>query len=72
MIPSKQILDDFKAIALPQFELIARLRREEHTLAATRDALLPKLVTGEIRVPDNGDPSDVIERVSEAVVAAAS
>jgi type I restriction enzyme S subunit len=29
-------------------------RRESHTLAALRDALLPKLISGELRVSDAG------------------
>jgi type I restriction enzyme S subunit len=29
-------------------------RRESHTLAALRDALLPKLISGELRVTDAG------------------
>jgi hypothetical protein len=30
---------------------------QSHTLAAIRDALLPKLLSGEIRVGETGDPS---------------
>ncbi len=33
-------------------QMIAQLRREAHALEATRDTLLPGLMTGEIRVPD--------------------
>lgn len=38
------------------------LWHEERTLRTVRDALLPKLVSGEIRVPDTADPTEVIER----------
>lgn len=37
------------------------LRLESRTLAAVRDALLPKLISGAIRVPDTADPAEVIE-----------
>jgi type I restriction enzyme S subunit len=36
----------------PMFERIAACDREAQTLAATRDLLLPKLMSGEIRVRD--------------------
>ena len=41
------------------------LRRESETLAQLRDALLPKLISGEIRVPDTADPDEVIEPVAD-------
>jgi type I restriction enzyme S subunit len=31
---------------------VAQNERESRTLAALRDALLPKLISGELRVPD--------------------
>ena len=33
---------------------VYRLEAESHTLAALRDALLPKLISGELRVKDAG------------------
>ena len=36
-----------------------RLASEADTLATIRDALLPKLISGEIRVPDTADPDEV-------------
>lgn len=47
------------------------LDAETRTLVALRDALLPKLISGEIRVPDTHDPEEVIgpeaERLAVAV-----
>jgi type I restriction enzyme, S subunit len=43
---------------------------ESTTLEALRDALLPKLVSGEIRVPDTSDPEEVIGPVAEGLAAA--
>jgi hypothetical protein len=40
--------------------LDTRLRLESRTLGAIRDALLPKLVAGTIRVPESYDPDDVV------------
>lgn len=34
---------------------------ESRTLAAARDELLPRLISGETRVPDTADPGEVIE-----------
>ena len=39
----------------------AMLANETITLASVRDALLPKLVSGEIRVPSSTDPAEAIE-----------
>ena len=39
----------------------AMLANETITLASVRDALLPKLVSGEIRVPNSTDPAEAIE-----------
>ncbi|UOQ55885.1 restriction endonuclease subunit S [Leucobacter allii] len=42
----------FEAQAAPLRELVASLARENRTLAATRDALLPQLMSGKLRVRD--------------------
>jgi type I restriction enzyme, S subunit len=48
--PAEQILSRFSAIAAPKLAAIARNESESRTLAAIRDTLLPKLISGEIRV----------------------
>lgn len=40
---------------------------ESRTLTGIRDALLPKLITGEIRVPDTGDVDEAVGAVVEEV-----
>jgi type I restriction enzyme S subunit len=50
----------------------AALVRETHTLRLVQDALLPKLISGQIGVSDTADPAEVIERTANAVEAAAS
>jgi hypothetical protein len=44
-----------------------RLLRESRTLAAIRDALLPKLVSGQIRVPLSNDPEEQVGAAVEAL-----
>lgn len=50
LVPPLEILDAFNMLAAPLHEEIVNNERESRTLAETRDALLPKLVSGEIRI----------------------
>ncbi len=52
IIGSLPLLQAFDAIAGPLYERIAENEKECRTLAETRDLLLPKLMSGEIRVRD--------------------
>jgi len=52
VVPSALLLDAFDKRIKPFFERINHNNGESHTLAALRDALLPKLLSGEIRVKD--------------------
>ena len=52
IIPSKQALGDFDEIIQPIFAQIRNLRDENTNLAQLRDALLPKLMSGELDVSD--------------------
>lgn len=47
-----EITDAFHGICGPLYEKAEQNRRESRTLAALRDAMLPKLLSGEIRVKD--------------------
>jgi type I restriction enzyme S subunit len=74
------------AVPLPQDKVIAAvadtldpmdeqrvvLAAEARTLGALRDALLHKLISGEIRVPVTDDPDEVIGSVAEALAAGRS
>jgi len=57
VIPSPALFQAFTNIAKPMFDRINRNIDQSRTLAILRDALLPKLLSGELRVP---------ERVAEA------
>lgn len=61
VIPPSGLMGEFGAMADPLLRLAVQLRWESRTLAGVRDALLPKLISGEIRVPDTADPAEVVE-----------
>lgn len=50
VIPEKKLLDEFSKISLPLFRQIIQCKREIETLSQIKDSLLPKLMSGEIRV----------------------
>ena len=50
VLPARPVLDAFDCIARPLFEKAHANDRESRTLAALRDTLLPKLLSGELRV----------------------
>ena len=51
-LPPPEVQQAFERILSPGWERIAANERESRTLAATRDLLLPKLMSGELRVKD--------------------
>jgi type I restriction enzyme S subunit len=48
--PDNKVVVRFSQLTNPLFAKTAQLRREVAALAATRDALLPKLISGELRI----------------------
>jgi type I restriction enzyme, S subunit len=53
VVPSdEKILTTFEKIARPTFAKAAQNRAESRTLTNLRDTLLPKLISGEIRLKD--------------------
>lgn len=51
IIPLSALVDRFEAVVSPQFNRITRNAKETRTLSQIRDSLLPKLMSGKIRVP---------------------
>jgi len=49
---SHEVVDGFSRLADPVNERILRSANESKLLAQVRDTLLPKLISGEIRIPD--------------------
>lgn len=54
LLPSAATLGVFHRAVEPIFEMILSMERQSLTLAELRDNLLPKLISGELRVPDVG------------------
>jgi type I restriction enzyme S subunit len=50
LVPPRPILESYVGVVAPLFQRITASIKEFRTLAALRDALLPKLLSGEIRV----------------------
>jgi type I restriction enzyme S subunit len=50
--PTEQVLREFTQFVRPMFGRIETVQAESATLGALRDTLLPKLISGELRVPD--------------------
>ena len=59
--PARRILNAFSELTIPIFDCIEHQTMESRTLAETRDLLLPRLMSGELRVTD-------AERVLEEVL----
>jgi type I restriction enzyme, S subunit len=51
-VPEARALEAFNDAAVPMFDRIVANIHESKVLAETRDLLLPKLMSGEVRVKD--------------------
>lgn len=51
-VPSKELRARFDAATRPLFDRLVAAMRESRTLTSLRDLLLPKLLSGELRIPD--------------------
>ena len=51
-IPGHQIVASFQSLVMPVLDMMQTLAAESVTLAQTRDTLLPKLISGELRVEE--------------------
>lgn len=52
VLPTAPVADGFTTLCQRWYDRIVATKRESRTLAALRDALLPKLISGELRVKD--------------------
>jgi len=64
-VPPARALTEFEQAARPMFDLVAGHEREIRALSRIRDSLLPKLVSGEIRVPDASDSAELLGALAE-------
>jgi len=51
-LPHKAVIDHYTAIASPLMQRIFAAEKENEILAQLRDTLLPKLISGELRISD--------------------
>ncbi len=68
-IPPRPPLCELDAALSPIDAQIGALAAETITLTALRDALLPKVISGEIRVPHTAEPDDVTGQAREGIAA---
>lgn len=52
IVPVKPVIDAFEGLIIPLMESIKHNLQQSRTLASLRDALLPRLISGELRVLD--------------------
>ncbi len=52
VVPHRRVIDEFATLCEPPLRLASRLRVQSATLSATRDLLLPRLISGQIDVTD--------------------
>ena len=52
LLPAVEVIDIFSSHISPAFMKAALAIRESQTLSSLRDTLLPKLISGELRIPD--------------------
>jgi len=52
LVPTAEVLDAFANIADPLFERLIENERQAQTLAQLRDTLLPRLISGQLRLPE--------------------
>jgi type I restriction enzyme S subunit len=52
IVPNKSIIQSFNDIAKPIYDRIAENERNISSLASTRDLLLPRLISGKLRISD--------------------
>jgi len=69
-VPPAEVAAEFSQFVRTLYSQIVALTHQSRTLAALRDALLPKLISGAIRVPDTADPDEVIGPAAEDAAAA--
>src|SRR5699024_9521925 len=58
IIPNENVLDQFNEIISSVFTKIRKIKDENNSLEKLRDTLLPKLLSGEIELPDDMEVTD--------------
>ena len=61
IVPDDNTIRAFEQIVSPMFAKIKNNDEQSRTLASLRDLLLPKLISGEIRLPTTNDPDKLLD-----------
>jgi type I restriction enzyme S subunit len=51
LVPPQPVIDAFLAVFAPLFDRLLENERQAQTLATLRDTLLPRLISGQLRLP---------------------
>ncbi len=65
--PPPKVLSAFDGLVAPLFDKAFRNTIESQILTALRDALLPKLISGELRAPVSQDVAELVNGVGQKV-----
>ena len=60
LMPNSEVLQQYDNIVKPYFSRITNIQKEVDQLAKLRDTLLPKLISGELRLPDEQQPAKTV------------
>lgn len=66
-LPSRKVLAELAEVTRRNYAWATSAIRESRTLTAVRDALLPRLVSGQIRTPLSDDPEEQVGAAMEAL-----
>lgn len=59
--PPLDVLGSFNAVAAVLLEKIAQNRQQAHTLENLRDSLLPRLISGQLRLPEAESIKELVD-----------
>ena len=59
-IPTEQILEEYLSIVASNVSKVMQLNDQNESLTKLRDTLLPKLISGELRLPDEQQPAKTV------------
>jgi type I restriction enzyme S subunit len=68
-IPPPDVAAQFTSAVRTMYAQIRMLTLESRSLSSNRDALMPKLMSGQVRVAHTTDPAEMIESAADALVA---
>lgn len=60
LVPSSPILDTFVSSIGPMFERLVECERQAQTLAALRDTVLPRLISGQLRISEAAEALETV------------